>query len=132
MDDSLPVKTKIAQQGDQIFVVCGNDDLLFKPLSMTKTGFSGDTFGFGADAFATGYGVSIVGAPNIPPNWGPTSWWVMGSGGMVSTLDDMVRFDDGVAGGTAAADSKLQPPRDVQRERLGSRFLLFRIRQWQG
>ena len=42
-----------------------------------------------------GYGVHNVGVPNIPPNWGPTSWLVMGSGGMFSTLDDLRRYYEG-------------------------------------
>jgi len=37
--------------------------------------------------------------PNIPPNWGPTSWLVMGSGGMFSTLPDMDRYDAAIASG---------------------------------
>jgi len=65
---------------------------MFEPLGMTRTGFYGERMGLSADDFAVGYGSSSVGVPNIPPNWGPTSWLVMGSGGMFSALDDMARY----------------------------------------
>jgi hypothetical protein len=42
--------------------------------------------------FAVGGGPQMVGQPNIPPNWGPTSWLIKGSGGMYSTLDDLLKF----------------------------------------
>ena len=65
---------------------------LLDPAGMTRTGFNGDTRGFALTDFAVGRGPSSVGLPNIPPNWGPTSWLIMGSGGMYSTLPDLVRF----------------------------------------
>jgi CubicO group peptidase (beta-lactamase class C family) len=65
---------------------------IFTPAGMTRTGFYGETLGLTLADFATGYGNSAVGLPNIPPNWGPTSWLVMGSGGMFSTLGDMQRY----------------------------------------
>lgn len=65
---------------------------ILAPLGMTRTGFYGESLGLGVDEFAVGYGASAAGVPNIPPNWGPTSWLVMGSGGMFSTLGDMERF----------------------------------------
>ncbi len=64
----------------------------FDPAGMTRTGMNGSSGGFPLEDFAEGYGNSAVGLPNIPPNWGPTSWLVMGSGGMYSTLDDMLKF----------------------------------------
>ena len=64
----------------------------FEPAGMQRTGMNGDARGLGLRDFAVGYGPSSVGVPNIPPNWGPTSWLVMGSGGMYSTLADMLRF----------------------------------------
>jgi CubicO group peptidase (beta-lactamase class C family) len=79
---------------------------ILRPLGMTRTGFYGETLGLSAPSFAVGYGPSSVGLPNIPPNWGPTSWLVMGSGGMMSTLDDLVRFHDAVASGALFADKK--------------------------
>jgi CubicO group peptidase (beta-lactamase class C family) len=67
---------------------------VFEPAGMRRTGFYGDRMGLNVDQFAVGGGPRFVGRPNIPPNWGPTSWLVMGSGGMVSTLADLERFDD--------------------------------------
>ena len=79
---------------------------ILKPLGMTRTGFYGETLGLSAADFATGYGTRSAGLPNIPPNWGPTSWLVMGSGGMFSTLDDLQRFYDGMAAGTLFGDGR--------------------------
>ncbi len=73
---------------------------LLQPLGMTRTGFYGETLGLPLDAFAVGRGPSRVGLPNIPPNWGPTSWLVMGSGGMMSTLEDMDKYYTALAQGT--------------------------------
>ncbi len=63
----------------------------FEPAGMTRTGFYGDDLGLGAEAFAEGRGLQAS-EPNTPPNWGPTSWLIMGSGGMVSTVDDLHRW----------------------------------------
>jgi CubicO group peptidase (beta-lactamase class C family) len=72
---------------------------ILKPLGMTRTGFYGESLGLPASEFAVGYGDSAVGVPNIPPNWGPTSWLVMGSGGMSSTLADMDRYYGAIGSG---------------------------------
>jgi len=63
----------------------------FEPAGMTRTGFYGDS-AFAEDAYAVGYGSSDVGQINIPMYWGPTSWLVMGSGGMGSNPVDLRRF----------------------------------------
>ena len=73
---------------------------IFDPLGMERTGFYGETRGLSARAFAVGYDSNSVGLPNIPPNWGPTSWLVMGSGGMFSTMDDLVTYYDARHAGT--------------------------------
>lgn len=65
---------------------------VFVPAGMTRTGLYGDDGGFGLTDFAEGRGASSVGVPNCPPNWGPASWLVLGSGGMYSTLDDLRAF----------------------------------------
>jgi CubicO group peptidase (beta-lactamase class C family) len=65
---------------------------LLDPAGMTRTGFYGESLGLSLADFAAGGGPDFVGIPNIPPNWGPTSWLVMGSGGMFSTLPDLQRF----------------------------------------
>lgn len=63
----------------------------FDPAGMERTGDYGESRGLPLEAFAVGGGKQ-VGLPNIPPNWGPTSWLVLGSGGMFSTLTDLRRF----------------------------------------
>lgn len=62
------------------------------PAKMHRTGEYGETRGLKTSDFAIGHGISSVGIPNIPPNWGKTSWLVKGSGGMYSTLNDLLRF----------------------------------------
>lgn len=62
------------------------------PAGMNRTGEYGSYDGHSAEDFATGGGPSLVGDPNIPPNWGKTSWLVNGSGGMYSTLTDLMKF----------------------------------------
>ncbi|MDY0297909.1 MAG: serine hydrolase domain-containing protein [Acidobacteriota bacterium] len=64
----------------------------FTPAGMKRTGEYGQTLGLELKDFAAGAGPQKVGLPNIPPNWGPTSWLVKGSGGMCSTLGDLRRF----------------------------------------
>ena len=71
---------------------------IFAPAGMTRTGFYGESRGLRLEDFASGPGQS-VGLPNIPPNWGPTSWLVMGSGGMFSTLGDMRRYYEALDAG---------------------------------
>lgn len=64
----------------------------FEPAGMARTGEYGALDGHRVSDFAVGRGKSVVGEPNIPPNWGRTSWLVKGSGGMYSTLDDLLKF----------------------------------------
>jgi CubicO group peptidase (beta-lactamase class C family) len=69
----------------------------FTPLGMTATGFFGEAF---PDArVAIGYGQRRDGAINTPSHWGPTSWLVMGSGGMVSNPGDLYRWNQAMRGG---------------------------------
>jgi CubicO group peptidase (beta-lactamase class C family) len=67
---------------------------LFEPLGMTDTGFNGDPVP--AERLAVGYGDLRDGETNAPPFWGPTSWLVLGSGGMTTTIDDMARWMNGL------------------------------------
>jgi CubicO group peptidase (beta-lactamase class C family) len=62
------------------------------PAKMFRTGEYGETRGLKLEDFAVGNGIEQIGLPNIPPNWGPTSWLVKGSGGMYSTLNDLRSF----------------------------------------
>lgn len=80
-------------------------DEIFEPLGMARTGFYGESLGLPREAFAVGYDSHSVGLPNIPPNWGPTSWLVMGSGGMFSTVEDLVRYYDAREAGTLLLDA---------------------------
>jgi CubicO group peptidase (beta-lactamase class C family) len=64
----------------------------FEPTAMSKTGNYGDQRIHSLEDFAVGSGPQIVGLPNIPPNWGPTSWLIKGSGGMYSSLPDLLNF----------------------------------------
>lgn len=69
------------------------------PAGMEHTGEYGENREFFLTDFAAGDGPQIVGLPNIPPNWGPTSWLIKGSGGMYSNLGDLLKFYDFVRSG---------------------------------
>ncbi|NNE69069.1 MAG: beta-lactamase family protein [Rhodothermales bacterium] len=64
----------------------------FDPAGMEHTGFYGPTDRFDPADQAAGFGGSRPSDPNIPLNWGPTSWLVMGGGGMVSNPTDLYRW----------------------------------------
>ncbi len=64
----------------------------FAPAGMERTGEYGDRKDLTIADFAVGGGPQFIGLPNIPPNWGPTSWLIKGSGGMYSSLEDLQRF----------------------------------------
>lgn len=70
---------------------------IFEPLGMESTGFFGEPIP--EQRMAVGYGFRSNGSVNAPPHWGPTSWLVMGSGGMVSTTGDLWRFMQGLREG---------------------------------
>lgn len=72
----------------------------FDPAGMQHTGEYGETRGLAFTDFAEGGGPSKIGTPNIPPNWGPTSWLIKGSGGMYSTLGDLKKFYQFIRSGT--------------------------------
>jgi CubicO group peptidase (beta-lactamase class C family) len=69
----------------------------FDPAGMIQTGNYGERGNHALADFAVGGGQQI-GLPNIPPNWGPTSWLVKGSGGMYSSLGDLLKFYKLVSG----------------------------------
>ena len=66
----------------------------FEPAEMNHTNEYGEASEHKLTDFAVGAGPQKVGLPNIPPNWGPISWLIKGSGGMYSTLDDLLKFYD--------------------------------------
>jgi CubicO group peptidase (beta-lactamase class C family) len=63
---------------------------IFEPLGMKDTGFFGEPYD--ETRMAVGYGHLVSGEVNAPSYWGKTSWLVLGSGGQVSTVGDMLRF----------------------------------------
>lgn len=63
---------------------------ILQPAGMVDTGFFGQPIP--EARLAIGYGVRSDGTTNAPPYWGTTSWLVMGSGGMTSTLPDLRRW----------------------------------------
>ena len=79
---------------------------LYKPAGMKDTGFFGDEYP--EQRIAVGYGRKSSN-PNSPPHWGKTSWLVMGSGGQVSTLEDMYRWQ------VAMRDGKILSPESTRR-----------------
>lgn len=85
----------------------------FDPAKMEATGSYGEHLGRDANDFAVGSGPQKVGVPNIPPNWGPTSWLIKGSGGMYSNLPDLLKFYEYVRSGNIFEDKytkKFQSP----------------------
>ena len=81
---------------------------ILEPSGMTRTGFYGQSNGLTLHDFAVGKGASSVGIPNIPPNWGPTSWLIMGSGGMYSTIGDIRRYHHAIDEGRILNDQYTQ------------------------
>jgi CubicO group peptidase (beta-lactamase class C family) len=89
-------------------------EILFDPAGMRRTGFYGESLGLADSEFAVGYGEQAS-TPNIPPRWGPASWLVIGSGGMVSSIADMQRGFDHVNSGKLLTGDRL---REYQRAKL--------------
>ncbi|MCA9305012.1 MAG: serine hydrolase [Phycisphaerales bacterium] len=71
-----------------------------------------DTFDYGRpiprERMAIGYGRFADGEINAPPYWGPTSWLVKASGGMVSTTHDMNRWHEALYSGKLLSDDSLE------------------------
>lgn len=83
----------------------------FEPAEMKATGLYGPSERFSASNQAEGFGWSQPADPNIPLNWGPTSWLVMGGGGMVSTPSDLYRWHNFIRReGPLTAGSKAMLP----------------------
>jgi CubicO group peptidase (beta-lactamase class C family) len=79
---------------------------LFKPAGMKDTGFFGEKYP--EERMAIGYGPATDGEINAPPYWGKTSWLVMGSGGQVSTAEDMWHWTKAVYGGKILSKESLK------------------------
>jgi CubicO group peptidase (beta-lactamase class C family) len=83
----------VSEQSYQNFV----QTELFEPAGMQSTGFFGTMYP--PERVAIGYGDRTSGEINAPPYWGRTSWLVMGSGGMVSTVNDLYRWNQAIRNG---------------------------------
>lgn len=107
---------------------------ILDPAGMDRTGLYGESRGLKLSDFAVGPGPRIVGVPNIPPNWGPTSWLIMGSGGMFSTLNDMRKFFDHVEATPAFGPDSARRARSPGVEVGGSDggYFFYRARNGQG
>lgn len=68
----------------------------FDPMGMTRTGLYPWCERFPETEIAVGRGGEVIGERNSPLYWGETSWLVMGSGGMVSTCEDLFRWTMGI------------------------------------
>lgn len=79
---------------------------LFEPAGMVDTKFYGNPVP--VERIAVGYGELKSSEPNSPPHWGKTSWLVMGSGGQVSTLPDILRWE------TAVKEGKILSPESTE------------------
>lgn len=78
---------------------------LFAPAGMHDTGFNGEPVE--PERLAIGYGEKRDGERNAPPYWGPTSWLVMGSGGMTSTALDLLAWNRALREGKLLSKSSL-------------------------
>lgn len=94
-----------------IEVVSGQDyesfvrERIFDPAGMERTGHYPLAKKFPMREVAVGLGGRVWGEVNAPPYWGPTSWLVLGSGGMVSTTGDLRRFFEWVDEGGVLGDA---------------------------
>ena len=80
---------------------------LFEPAGMERTGLYPHTLGFEDAEVAVGHGQPALGKPNSPKNWGETSWLVMGSGGMVSTANDLATWIEALRAGALLSPESL-------------------------
>lgn len=78
---------------------------LFEPAGMKDTGFFGEPYD--KERMAVGTGAKSAGEVNAPPYWGKTSWLVMGSGGQVSTLADLNRWQEALRAGKILSKESL-------------------------
>jgi CubicO group peptidase (beta-lactamase class C family) len=85
----------------------------FDPAGMDRTGEYGEVRDLQVADFAVGGGPQKIGLPNIPPNWGPTSWLIKGSGGMYSTLGDLQKFYSYLRSGKVLDESHQRPFRQA-------------------
>lgn len=84
------------------------DENFFGPAGMDRTGLYQDAAAFDEDEVAVGYSPNPAGKINSPQHWGPTSWLVMGSGGMVSKPGDLYKWILSLRSGKLLSASSLE------------------------
>jgi CubicO group peptidase (beta-lactamase class C family) len=84
------------------------DEHFFVPAGMDRTGLYQDSISFKEEDVAVGYSPNKVGKINAPQYWGPTSWLVMGSGGMVSNPGDLFKWIQALRGGKLLSAESLE------------------------
>lgn len=82
-------------------------DTFFNPIGMERTGFYGEDVRFTDDDMAVGFGQQAS-KINNPRHWGPTSWLVMGSGGMVSSPGDLYKWLQAMYSGEYLSETAIQ------------------------
>lgn len=82
-------------------------DTFFDPIGMDRTGFYGEDVRFTDDDMAVGFGQQAS-KTNNPRYWGPTSWLVMGSGGMVSSPGDLYKWLQAMHSGAYLSEAAIQ------------------------
>jgi CubicO group peptidase (beta-lactamase class C family) len=84
------------------------DEHFFVPAGMDRTGLYQNTASFKEEDVAVGYSPNKVGKINAPQYWGPTSWLVMGSGGMVSNPGDLYKWIQALRSGKLLSAESLE------------------------
>jgi CubicO group peptidase (beta-lactamase class C family) len=69
---------------------------IFEPLGMTRTGFYGEPLWADGNV-AVGRGADVY-LSNDPARWPPPTWALLGNGGLVSTLDDLLKLAKALGG----------------------------------
>jgi CubicO group peptidase (beta-lactamase class C family) len=92
----------------QKFYIAFLKEHFFVSAGMDRTGLYEDAVRFPEDDVAVGYSPNKVGKINSPPYWGPTSWLVMGSGGMVSNPGDLHKWIQALRSGKLLSTESLK------------------------
>jgi len=96
--------------------------LVFDPLHMDRSGFYGEPLWADGNV-AVGSGADVY-LDNDPSRWPPPSWALIGNGGLVSTLNDLLSFAKALAGDalfqapTREAFARAQPSATIAGEPL--------------
>lgn len=79
---------------------------IFEPLGMARSGFYGEPL-WGDANVAVGRGAATH-LDNDPSRWPPPTWALLGNGGLVSTVNDMLRWSNWYTAPGGLVDSVLQ------------------------